>query len=1235
MRAWGRVGATRRTTARHGVAVLLAVAVSALLVDPSAAAPKPPKASTCSLVPRLVESTVNQGLGSYAPLVRGKETLVRLYLSLPTCAASSASIALTSAHLSVSAGSQSLVTGLAPTPALTSPFPNMAPAATAPLLDSPGDPRFVVPGSALRATTTGAFTASFTATLTYSAKSSSSATPLTGSLTLPVFSRAVAGATNGLRVLVQPMGDTRDTYANQFGEPARMAVRNGMATLSRAFPVPDGVGDLRSTTTPAPGIRYTINPTLLDIGTNPYCGTAANFSAVKGQLAQFLQSWNTANPTAPADVVLGVVDGGRSSGASSGCAEGMAAVGQPLAWVRAIPDAAGVPSMTGALAALELAHTLGLVPTARDDAFNQYHSPNANADATAPNRAYNVSQRAFLADDRTMMNLSGAWNNNTTVFEASDWAFLLCKLGGPTTTECTASGTAGAPAGADPVLVMSGTTDGTAGGTSVVESYFALGALLSEADPASDYRLVQRRGATVLRDVGVKVAIDGSEHDDSHDHDAGVGVFSFALPFDTAATQIELVRDGTVLYTANRNLDAMGQDLPPRFRAPLTLSAGGEFDPQNFSNSGLDEDSGPALSSDGTLVAWHADGERNGILVAGTSDPDVVVTVPGTGDNSSAPAWSIDRTCLAWADTIEDVDLDEHVIRSVAVSVEADTGEITFGDPQIVYSNTSDQPLNPTWAPDGGELAFEMGSELHVIEADCAGTEPGDPTPLTSDDDDTFAVDPSWSTTPGDRRIAFVELTPAFPGAEFDFHRRLALIDADTADLEILVDDPDADRAVAAPSFGTTGDIAFQWDTAAETPVDDEVWLIAASDGSTPRKLTDGPDDGDPSLSGQLLAFSRPEGEQDDIFLASFGGRSRIVATGYSPEGTSTVAPGDLRLDLFLSCGTGGALYPIAVGLVPTSTAGDDATWEHDFDSTLACSQGIPTVTGVISDGFLRSDTTAPEASVAVDSSPKPPVAEIYAPRVGDPDEPNGAQFLQYDSIPLLGAGQDADDGELDDLEWFLDGVAVASGRRADLPPQPVGPHTIVLVTTDSDGNTASATRAFEVLADADRDGIPADAEAACGSDTDPFDAFADLDTDGMPGVDDYTLTGAPCVPSTVPYGALVTITPDVLTLASTGTPVTVRIQVPYRAEREIVVRSVRLMFAEETPCEATFQPQRSSISGGDLILKFDRLAINESFLAPDCSDMRATVVGTVTGDGAAPGGAGWTFSGSDAFEIQ
>src|ERR1041385_2036457 len=76
-------------------------------------AAKPPGGTTtCDLTQlQLRDSTVNQGLGSYDRLVRGKETLVRLYFSTPSCAATDASIQITGARLDVSGAGTVLASG--------------------------------------------------------------------------------------------------------------------------------------------------------------------------------------------------------------------------------------------------------------------------------------------------------------------------------------------------------------------------------------------------------------------------------------------------------------------------------------------------------------------------------------------------------------------------------------------------------------------------------------------------------------------------------------------------------------------------------------------------------------------------------------------------------------------------------------------------------------------------------------------------------------------------------------------------------------------------------------------------------------------------------------------------------------------------------------------------------------------------------------------------------------------
>ena len=599
----------------------VAAAVSLLVAGVWAGTPVDAAPASCSLVPQLRDVTITQGVGSYALLARGKEALVRLHLSLPSCAPAGASIAFTGGTVVAKLGTATLANVAPHSPAASSTPPVLAPYASAAAANSPADPVFVVPAAALApASTTARFTATFTASVSYSSKTSKTASPTTGSAafstrpgsTAPI-SAVVERQTKALRVLVVPMGDARQSYASQFDAVAQSVTQNGMTTLARMLPVPAGTGDLAGTTG---GVRYSIVPTLLDasglLTDGKFCGKSSNFDAIKGKLAQFLQSWNTANPTTPGDRVLGVVKDTISTGSAGGCAEGMAALGGPEAWVRAIPDVAGSPSMTGSLMGMELSHTLGLVPAARDDAFSPAHSPNTQADTTAPNRAYNTALRSYLADDHTVTTLSGAWNNTTTLFEPADWAFLLCALGGATTAECTTSGTVGTATGvgADPTFVISGTTDGSSAGTDVVESYFAPGVARTVLDPASLYRLVQRTGDTVLRDDGVVVSFSDSnhDHDGAQTEDGTKGLFSVALPFNTGADVVELWK-GTPGAAGSQLLYSRQRSDPPQLASFNVTPIGGGGGGGAATTQRVSVDStGAQANSDSNSVSVSADG---------------------------------------------------------------------------------------------------------------------------------------------------------------------------------------------------------------------------------------------------------------------------------------------------------------------------------------------------------------------------------------------------------------------------------------------------------------------------------------------------------------------------------------------------------------------------------------------------------------------------------------------------
>src|SRR4029077_19246940 len=131
-----------------------------------------------------------------------------------------------------------------------------------------------------------AFTASFSATVSYFAKTSNRDAGSASSITFPVITRQFEQRTGALRVLVVPMGDATQTYATQFDATDQSVTQNGVRALSRMLPVPDGVSDLSSTSTG--GVRYRIAPTLLDLRTlfnaqGKFCGTASNFDAIKAQ----------------------------------------------------------------------------------------------------------------------------------------------------------------------------------------------------------------------------------------------------------------------------------------------------------------------------------------------------------------------------------------------------------------------------------------------------------------------------------------------------------------------------------------------------------------------------------------------------------------------------------------------------------------------------------------------------------------------------------------------------------------------------------------------------------------------------------------------------------------------------------------------------------------------------------------------------------------------------------------
>ena len=1042
----------------------LGVLVVMVLLGGMLAAARPQTASGLSnctasqLVPELREVTVNQGVGSYARHVRGKETLVKFFLSRPTTCTmtNTQSLNITAATLAVNNTLQTF-TGIAPFQSFAA-----APAVSATLSNnSQADPIFAVPAANLvppfANPDTTTFTPTFTTTITYSRKNGTTTTPgltATYSNSTPV---TFEHRTRALRVLVIPMGDgSPGVLANtQYTGADQTSTQNGLSALSRILPVPAGLGALGAA---SGGIRYTINlAALLNLkavagaydANGKFCGTAGSFNAIKAQLAQFMQSWN-ANPLnagKQVDQVLGVVGEGISDGADSpfGCADGMASVISPEAWVRVISDkpasgrTAAQPSRTGSLMAMELTHTWGGATTA------SHHSANTTADVTAPGRAYNVTARSFLATNRSVMKYSfltsPPWNDTLTVLEPTHYAYNLCAFGGTTTADCAGLGTtAGTTFGvaAGPSYSVSGIVHANTDTADIVQSGFVQSLRLGR-DDGSLYRYVRRNATSgqLLTNIGFNVSFKNTLHnaaDGDHDPATPDGLFSFALddglpPPGSDPARVQLWR---ITSSSHTNPSVAGGDtlLYDRTQQPsppqiLSITSGAAAEASKYTDTQSLDELHPALTDDAKWVAWDQPTPSGfqRLKVGPASSALQAVEVPSpAGANAIEPAWNSQQTALAYE---SDGDLYTQGVNLTGATP-------TFGPPVKIYDSTpgGNAPAHhPTWRRDGSSIAFDRNGDIYRLPA--AG---GAVVQLTSNALD--AHDPSWSHTAGDNRIAYnrgpTGCFLCFPPTK------------------LYVLNPDANKVTqtkinddgALPSFGTNGRIAFV------KPSEKNIWSTKP-DGTDAKRLTTGGADTLPSAAGNSLAFDR-------IFqCGSACSQADIMLTGMTASQTvSFTARSDVPLKAELVYECNGIAYPTRVGLVPDEIVGAIQTFNTNFDGSNACAGGILRV--LVTDGvqYTSSGSFTPTITVA----PKAPTAAIYTPF--------DASYPQLATFPISGTGYDAEGLVLpaSSLHWTLthpNGTVQNLGNFAstDLkaPPGgwPVGTYTFTLVA--SDGGTVSA----------------------------------------------------------------------------------------------------------------------------------------------------------------------------------
>jgi hypothetical protein len=1133
---------------RHSFLWLVAAVVAAVSIvggsvgvrTASAGPTTLPACSASDLVPQLGDATINQGVGSYAnqKLVRGKETLVRFFLKLPsivgmTCSGSINVINTTAnpTQLTLVNGGTDLATRIGPYQSYPSGGLQISSSSVA--VNSQADPIFVVPASRVTpcdttpCTTTGGFSRTFKATIWYTRTTGGVTTGPFSVTLIPSLTASFDELTNDLRLLVIPMGDANLSYSSQFGSAAQQAVQNGMAALSRMLPVRAGVSSDLAATTPPAGIRYTLNlAAMLNLravpgaynSNNHFCGSQGNFDAIKGQLAQYLQAYNAnpANAGHPADRVVGVVDAAISDGSSANCAEGMASTSSTEAWVRAIPDqpasgrTAAVPSMTGSLMGMELLHTFGQ----EDVVHNLVHSTQIQADGTAPDRGYHIASRSYIAKDLTVLNFvntsTAPWNNNTTLLEFLAFERALCNLGGSLTTNCTLPAEVGSlPAAAGTGhFVISATTNGTASGTEVTNSYFTDDTVLETpcVAPASLYfsgyflRFSTSSGPV---DCNIPASAITSEHDETTHTSTTTALITGSFPAPGAETEVQLRKVGVTgalasilvpqdppVITSLSNLAPGGgltqtktistPEILPRpdvyFLADTTASMGGALanvktNASQILNTVKANSSQPRFGA-GDYKDFRSCNEGEGpVCFAGDYAFNNAAPLPATDDGGAAALAAIGNETSGWspAGGGDDPEGQLYALHQLAAGNAAqwrsDSSRILvwFGD------NPGHDPVCNEISGDAEDVTHGkvqsalQAADVRVIavtlDTDGAGT---GSTGLNGDPADDGA---------GDYALACGSSAPSSPNQATNFANATGGVvktaasaaEVSNAILAGLTNLP----ATVTPDADCDAGLTISFDPTEKT--------VTSGDDATFTESVEIADTATPGatlscditflINGSVVTLEDGEtpdpGFQQTISLT-------VAQPGAETKALVETADDDPKAEIFVSCD--GSELPSHVAVPGTEVPNATNLWQFnanaDTSNTCAESDGKSKITIFVSDGANQAAGAVGETGTTVDDDRESPTASIYAPE---------ADYVNPRTKPFALNGQvyDPDDGALTP-SWKIEGPGncgnapgnpvggAITGNFADVsPPSGTwanGDYKVTISGTDSDDNAAAAS---------------------------------------------------------------------------------------------------------------------------------------------------------------------------------
>jgi hypothetical protein len=1257
------------------------VVCAAFLVAGGSAAP--PK--TCTLTPTLRDITVNQGLQTYSALVRGKETLVRLYLSLPSCAVSGNSVQIS--RVSLTMGLKDAATSAAvgtpqtfsPTPSLGSPLPQITNLFSNPPLTemAPSDRAFIVPGSTLSpVSNTSRLVATFSASIDWQSVSptgqSATGTALTSTTAGTPMTKTIEKQTRAMRLLVVPLGRLLDTAGTT-------AIQNGMTALSRLYPVPDGMNGSRvgSLTGTDGGIRYTINSSFLDLGalgiSLPFCGNATTFGSsssglIDTQLSQFRQSWNSANPNTPADNVVGAIGESQSVGSATNanCDEARAAVNGREAWVRAVSDksttlSAGIGTTD---TALTVNTTAGFPTTAPFGVL--VDNEVVNVTSVTPGSvttSWGVTRGAAAAHVAgatvTLLSTTGALlamelehNYGYVPATRGDANFhsLYAHADHSTGDANRGYNVSGRQYLPDNRSNMRFTPPGWTNLTTLLDpaDWAGLlcnlgGATTSECSTAATTGTVSGVAAGLSDPAPVPSFVmsgttDGTQPG-THVLESYVAS-TLPTPIDSASSYhlVQLPSGRDDIVPVSFNVSNHNASEPPTsssvglFSVAVPLVAGTtRIELRNGSGAVLyfvNKQNTPPTISTGPPITLRALSTSRPTRAARTGGP-----VPTT--RASHPAGH--RTLAGTGDLVRSITVSPAPTCSPLISV-----GVAYDGSDLMVSCTSNNVItrvDPVTGANRGSLTI---SGVETIGAMSWDANHGKLWLATADGSGrvySATIDKPAGT--GTATLAFTSANLGLSG--FPIIDGLAYDGTDNT----LWASPDISSTVY--HLGTTGNLIGSFPASlggcgnSGIAVADAHTLYLANDGCSQiwsankdgssttlfaglsARVEDLECDGS-SVPGKNVLWSK---DAYDWILTAFEMPSGQCAQGGVPSVDYTIDSGGANVtsDLFLKCPNSPVYNVVRVAIPGTDVS---------IPQTVGCAGGQFYAEAY--DGFSSSGTLTQVAPSTLADPPTLP----FQPSATSPYP--GQSYSVNDNVSLVGSAFDYATGTAATLQWLSDGnpIAGATGQQADLRASTLslGSHTITLRAT-SGSTTADLQIPITISNDADGDGISVAREQVIhdcavskgittdGGDSDPTNGTTDYDRDGIPNRDDPF----PCTPAGSYTAAAAVFLPNPLSLSGNATLSAGGVYVPLRNMTQVIppkgslpnvfIKEIGLGEAGTIPVNQ--QATGYAASGSIGAATFARQPLIGILSAN--SIVNRTVTLTITGTGNDPLTGPWTFT--------